>query len=220
MNLNDIVVVVSEAMSEYKDSLDTIELEIRLGIYDNTNKIFDTNIGEDNYNTLNKMLASYNGWELNRTSVYTDVSLSGNRRVKMVDDVPTECVKKERLRDFTFQCENLPFDIRVSISRETSIPIPKIPKTTTKSSYREKNRITRKHQNALFDITMVKFMENNKNLIVYQYEVEHDGPLDNIPNNVYQLLHKILDANYMIDGFLKTNENKLPIELFSCSMVD
>lgn len=217
MDINEIVRVVSEELSKYQTSLDTIELEMRLGIYDNTK--FDSNIGEDNYNILTKMLESFDGWESNTCKTYTDVSISGNRRIRMIDGVPSECVKKERLSDFTFQCENLPFDIRVSISRETPITIPKIPKTTTKSSYREKCRISKKFQNALFEITTVKYTENNKSLIVYQYEVEHSGPIDNIPNNIYQLLYKILDANYMIDGFMKTSDSKLPLELFSANLV-
>ena len=222
MNIDQIVSVVSEGLKKYQD-LDSLEFEVRLGIYDEENKRFDSHIGEEHYNTIEKMLKSFSGW-VSQKSTTTNDYFSKNLRLSVDQDKKQKCVEKVRLENFTFISENLPLDIRFSISREIPVLVSKFPKSKMKTPQREKERVSREFQDASWDLTKVKSRDENDNIIqVFEFEVEYKGDIkesQNLPNVVFQVLYKALDANYMIDGFLRTKGARLPLEMFSAQMVE
>lgn len=218
MNIQQIVEVVSEELSKY-DNLDSIELEARLGIFDQENNRFDSNIGEENYQKLEHMLASFGGW-LNVEKSSTIDYFSNNLRLSQNKDTKEQkCIEKVRIKSFTFISENLPMDIRISISRENPVAVSKFPRARSKLKQRQKDRVSREFQNAVFDLTRVQSQEMGEIVETFEYEVEHKGGMSNIPNSVFQMLYKVLDANYMIDGYLKSEGLELPLEMFSAQMV-
>ena len=221
MNIQEIVEIVDEYLSKCS-SLDSIELEIRLGIYDQENNCFDSNIGEENYNQIMNMLNTFEGWKSlrneNITNIYgKNLRLSVNNTTK-----ETKCIEKVKLKNFTFISETLPLDFRISINREIDIPVSKFPKARSKLMKRTKKLSSREYQNALFELSQIDTEENNSDIVqTFEYEIEHNGPLcrENMKESIFQIIYKALDANFMIDGFLKTQDNPLPLEMFSAQMV-
>lgn len=220
MNIDQIVEIVAEELSKY-DNLDSIELEARLGIYDES---FDPNIGEEHYNTILGMLDSFDGW-LEKSKIKCIDKYNKNLRLTTYEyldetkEKEPKCIEKVKLKNFTFVTENLPFDFRISISREISVPVSKFNNKKKDLYQRVKTRDSRIFQNASFDLTIVETKEDSNIIQSFEYEIEHVGEFKCKKEAVFQMLYKLLDANYMIDGFLKTENLELPLELFSATMI-
>jgi hypothetical protein len=67
IDFSKIVEPIQKALEKYKN-LPNIELEGRLGIWDEDNQTFDSNIGEEYYNTINQLLESCQKWEDKKNS--------------------------------------------------------------------------------------------------------------------------------------------------------
>lgn len=221
MNIQEIVEIINEYLSKCS-SLESIELEIRLGIYDQENKCFDSNIGEENFDTINNMLNTFNGWDnVNKTNI-TNIYGKNLRLTINNETKETNCIEKVKLKNFTFISETLPLDFRISINREIDTPVSKFPKARSKLMKRNKNLVSREYQNALFELSQIDTEEKNSDIVqTFEYEIEHNGPLceENMKESIFQMIYKALDANFMIDGFMKTRDNPLPLEMFSAQMV-
>lgn len=219
MSISNIVDTVSSFIEGLEDHTN-IELEVRLGVYDSDNKRFESNIGEDAYDTINTLLDSFKGWEVSNVGVSNTYG-PNNLRLSQFEDGTKKCIEKTRLKDFTYVVENLPFDIRISISRETPTLISKFPKSRKTLQVRDKKTLVRNFQNASFELSKVTYNDQTKNLVeVFEYEVEHIGDLkNNTKESVFQLVYKALDALFAIDGFIKTEDNQLPLEIFTATQV-
>lgn len=217
--INKIVIDVNECISNIPSELkEFIELETRLGIYDQENSMFDSNIGEENYILIENMLNSFNKWNNIVKSEITDY-YSGNMRLSIDSEGEKKCVEKTKVKNFTYISENLPLDIRISVSIEKPIPISKFPRAKSSLKNRQKNRISREFQNAKFDITKITSIEKGETIETFEIEVEHVGKLFNPEENIFQMFYKIMDCNYCCDGFIKTETNLLPLENFMAEEV-
>mgnify|MGYP006147449689 CR=1 FL=1 len=202
-----------------EENQEFIEIEARLGIFDQENKIFDSNIGEDNYEMIESMLNTFNGWKNFSKSETTDY-YSENMRLSICSEGTKKCIEKTRIKNFTYMTENLPLDIRISISIEKPIAVSKFPRAKSSLKNRQKSRISREYQKATFDTTKVISTDKGETVETFEIEVEHIGTLgSSIENSVFQIFYKILDCNYCCDGFIKTESSLLPIETFSAQEI-
>ena len=216
MSFNDIVEEVSSEFEKIMKTCggsDELELEVRLGIFDQDNNRFDSNIGEDHFCIIDGILDKFTRWD---NVKHTNTIDRYNKNLRYTTDTKTKnvtCIKKDRLASFTYTTEQLPFDFRFSISRETKVSA----KGDTPSGHsRDKSRTSRCWQNASIDMTRV--MGSTKmghKEETFEFEVEHSGPITDIRNNVYQIFYKCMDANYMCDGFIRKSGMELPLEAFS-----
>lgn len=213
MNISTIVETINEELSKY-DNLDSIELEARLGIYDMETKKFDSNIGSPNYEKINEMLDTFKNWE-SVTEVVTNEKIIDNLRLITDLDNNETVIEKIKLKSFTFVLEDLPLDMRVTISREIKQPVSKFKKTKKGIYNRIKERTSRVFQNASIDLTSVKVPVGKALEQTFEFEVEHIGDFKNPKEAIFQMLYKLLDADYMLDGFQRTEGMLLPIDLFS-----
>ena len=217
MNITGIIESVKTELMKY-DNLDSIELEARLGIYDIDSSKFSSNIGSANYEKINEMLDTFKGWNNKKNEVSTVYS-KDNMRLKVSDSGDKSVIEKVKLKNLTYVLKDLPLDIRISISRETPIPTNKFPRSFKTLPKRIKERISREFQNASFDLTSVKVPVDKIMEQTFEFEVEHIGDFKNPEEAIFQIIYKVLDANYMLDGFQRNEGMTLPLELFEAIKV-
>jgi hypothetical protein len=218
MDIPSVVDAIRVELLKY-DNLESIELEARLGIYDTENNKFDSNIGIANYEKINEMLDTFKQWNSTKKTSVTTLSTD---KLRMTTDATTgekTAIEKIKLKHLTFVLEDLPMDIRVSISRETPIPLGKFPTSKRNITTRIKERTSKVFQNASFDLTCVKVPVGKSMEQTFEFEVEHLGDFQNPDEAIFQMLYKVLDANYMLDGFQKNEGMMLPIEVLTMMQV-
>jgi len=218
--INTIVSDVNKCLSGIDEKLkEFIEIEARLGIFDQDNNMFDSNIGEDNYLMIDDMFNTFKKWKNPSKSEVTDY-YSGNMRLSIDGEGTKQCVEKTKIKNFTYISENLPLDIRISISLEKPLPVSKFPRAKSALKNRQKLRMSREWQNASFDITKVTSTDKGETIETFEIEVEHKGKLLSPEENIFQIFYKIMDCNYCCDGFIKTETCMLPLETFSAQKVN
>lgn len=211
-NIKEIVKNVNDVLEKYKN-VPNIELEGRLGIYDQETKKFDSNIGEEYHGSISSMLNSFNGWESKETSNITDYFTDKLRLSVDNKTARQSCIEKKKLATFTYINENGSLDFRISISKEDPVRVDKFPnKQRSQLFQREKTRESYTLKKNKYELSKV----NNKNKSgdieeYYEYEVESKN-IDNREQAIFSIIFKLLDATYACDGFLKTKDNTLPIE--------
>jgi hypothetical protein len=227
-DFENIVEVVNNALEKYK-TLDNIELEGRIGIYDHETKKFETDIGEESYDIIKKMLMSCNEWASNSTDNSTTDFFHNKLRLSIDKNKNEVCVNKKKLETFTFITENSPFDFRITISKEDPIDCKKFPAKRTSLFSRKKERDTyiindHWNENYNFDLTKVyQSIPGTDNVEVnFEYEIEFSSNLANTDTKrvVYSIILKLMDGMFACaDDFIKTNDNHLPLENFSAVLL-
>lgn len=219
--LETIIEPVCAALEKYKN-VPNIEIEGRLGIFDQEGKCFDTNIGEDYYKSIDSLLNSCTVWDTSAENHITDFF---NDRLRLSVDNNTAqqyCVEKKKLEKFTFINENGPLDFRISISKEDPVRVDKFPtKNRNSMKQREKKRKSFVMRDYSFDLTKVT-NKNKENIVeeYYEYEVENKKKeIKDTKHIVHSIVLKLLDATYACDGFIKTKDNELPMENLKIFMV-
>lgn len=216
---------VKEMIERHKDK-PHLEIEGRLGIFEQNRKTFDSNVGEEMYQKIQEMLDSAGPVFQKSQCVSTDFIGEG-KRLTVGSDGSRVCVTKKKLESITFVNDTLPLDFRVSVSQE--LPCDDI-QTPSDAVRRNKDRLVyafRSPQNQSFhlDLTKVKCHVKDGFEETFEFEVEHvpsgtpsDTPSDTPGSSVdagqlaCTLTHLLLDANFYCDGFMKTESNALPLE--------
>lgn len=221
-DFSQIVEPVKEMLEKYKN-LPNIEVEGRLGIYDNETNRFDTNIGEEYYDSIKDLLESCNKWDKVNDINVTDYF---NDKLRLTVDNKTAqqcCIEKKKLASFTFVNENCPLDFRISISKEDPVRVEKFPtKGRQNMKQREKSRKQHTFKEFSYDLTKVSTKNKNKTAEEYfEYEVESIANVNTMDagNTVFSIILKLLDATYACEGFVKTDENQLPMDNLNIHMI-
>ena len=187
----------------YKHQNDeNVEVEIRFG---KTNRgSFDTNIGKDTFEKVLRRLQRYQGWESvkeTNSTVYYDES--ANKRVTM-DDASEEmtCVVKKRVCIDNQPFENLPFDVRLSVS--TEVPYERIEDDPDENftRVRKKHRYSFVRKNLTIDVSEVSGDAEDKDDdtdTMYQLELEIIDP-KKVENRaqLYNIINKVSDLSKII----------------------
>jgi hypothetical protein len=201
MDLKETIDALTVMVDKYIND-PTVEIEGRLGIYDENEKIFDSNIGDEFYKKINEMLVSGTGeyWRKTETTLQTDY-LHKNMRLSVSDDASQRCITKERLESLTFILEGGNLDFRISASREVPIDTDKFPTKEKCKFIRQKQRQHFGYKMWDFDLTEVNSIQTDqkkkKKVIGYEYEIELNRTINDIVDTKYlchSVLLKLLDA--------------------------
>jgi hypothetical protein len=228
-DFENIIEVVNNALEKYK-TLENIELEGRIGIYDHETKKFDSDIGEESYDIIKKMLMSCNEWKSKSEDNLTSIDYFHNKLRLSVDNNKKEvCINKKKLETFTFVTENSPFDFRITISKEDPVECKKFPAKKAGLFSRKKERNSyylhdQWNEDYQFDLTKVyQTIPGTSNVEVnFEYEIEYASSLDTDQNKriIYSIILKLMDGMFACaDDFVKTNDNHLPLENFSAVLL-
>jgi hypothetical protein len=214
MDFTNIIEPVKRILERVRDYND-IEIEGRLGVYDRENGVFETNIGDECYDKIDRLLKSCQKWESTDKILTTDYFYK-DLRLTTTDKGNQYCIKKVKLASFTFQNETGEFDFRISISAEIPVRVDEFPKDKDSLKQREKNRIQCKYDGFNFDLTNVSMRESkdsNETINYFEYEVEYNEPLKDkdLGRIVYSIILKLLDAIFACDNYIKTDFNELPL---------
>ena len=212
MDFSQIVQPIKTVLEKYKDNKDFLEIEGRLGIYDSDNKNFDSNIGEEYYNTIKNLLDSCPEWSETEKSHITDY-FCGSLRLSIDDQGSQRCIEKLKPDRYTFINESGPLDFRLSISKENPQKVSKFPSDRSKLKSREKIRNTYYIDNYKFDLTKVISKENKEIEEYFEFEVEYTGEFQESTDEIVQhIVVKLLDGSFACENFIKTKYNTLPLE--------
>lgn len=224
MCIDNIITVLNDKLDVYK-KIDNIELEGRLGIYDIDSNKFDTDIGEEYFGIIKEMLVSFDGWESVVTTNTTDYFYNKYRMTVDNETAQRVCVEKKKLVKYSFYDEGLPFDFRISISKEDPVKLNSFPtKGYDKMFKREKNRTSYTFQNVRFDLTVVHVEKDDVIEENFEVEIEYIGKFDHEDeytnkNILFCLLYKILDCIFACNGFVRTRTDVLPLDSLNLKMV-
>lgn len=215
-NFQEVINKVSSLIDKYKD-LDNIELEFRLGLLVDGGS-FDSQVPEEFYNNIKKLLDSNKSWIDKNISETTDFFYNG-MRMSMDSNGKKECIKKNKIciMDFTF--EGTPFDIRICISQEIPISMIEFNPPSKKSLYsRKKKRNTYRYKYWNYDITQVTTIENTLEETIYEIELDitnlKNVIINNNINSKYIVHSGLLKLKDLIDVCEKLDDKAL-LELFN-----
>ena len=182
-------------------SMPHLEIEARLGYFDedeegNATPRFDTDIGQEWFNAILKVLEDDDEIINKEQTVSTDY-IAGANRLSVSNDGTRSAMTKKTLQHSNFRYVNSPFDIRVGFALEKPISIEAFTKSAQKSGIapdatrRKKTRYSFHMKTWRFDLTKV---EQTKDGIQDQtFQVEIEAKLDQI---------SYVDYVYMADSLL------------------
>jgi hypothetical protein len=193
---------IKPTLDKYKDE-EYIELEFRLGKFNSS--FFDTNIGKENFYKCLDGLQKYNGWEKvvqSKTEVYYREDDNKRLTVDEITGDDTLIIKnKVYTQDFK-HLQNVPYDIRLGVSKETPAEEDDNNEWNKKKN---KNRMSFIRKNLSIDMTIcdgeVEDMDAEDSK-VYQVEFEIIDPkkVEDI-DTLFKIIHKINDffnmSNYI-----------------------
>lgn len=216
---------LATAIANSKTDKKNLELEVRLGIFDMKNKRFSSNIGAENYNLINGVLDKANWSMVEKTEThdkfFKGAKSSESKRVSTVKTNGAEDqvigITKTKIFQKTFRVENLPLDMRVTLSSETKMTKSSLKKfeSAAPEYERAKSRTSRFSDNASYDITKVKSGDE----ITFEFEVEHTAAINNPTADLFGIFHKAISSNFIVDGLVMGDNHQIPIETVSFSVM-
>ena len=191
-----------ESMFYKHQNDENVEIEIRFGKMNRGT--FDTNIGKDTFEKILRRLQRYQGWEEKKDTTMTVYYDEGaNKRVTM-DDATEEmtCVVKKRVCNDNQSFDNIPYDVRMSVS--TEVPYERIEDDPDENftRVRKKHRYSFIRKNLSIDVSEVSGDADDKDddtETVYQLELEIIDP-KNVKSRaeLYNLVNKVADLSKII----------------------
>jgi hypothetical protein len=194
LKLNESIELLKPIFEKYlKDP--SIEIEGRLGIYDEDKKKFSSNIGKENYNKIEHLLKSCSEWVDKGEINETDFS-SKKLRLSQNENGTQRCIKKTRILVVDFVLENGPLDFRVAVNKEIPVDVELFPMREKSESVRKKNRKSFNYKMWNFDLTKVVTKKSSIEEHSYEFEIELNKEKNNIQDSKYlseSLILKLLD---------------------------
>lgn len=194
LKLNESINKLKPIFEKYLED-SSIEIEGRIGIYDEDKKKFSSNIGNKNYQIIENLLESCNDWTEKKVIHQTDYS-DGKLRLTQNEDGTQRCIKKTRKHVEDFIIDNGPLDFRIAINEEISVDVDTFPVTKKSNNVRKKDRKTFSYKMWDFDLTKVTTKKGKIEETSYEFEIELIKQRNEINDSNYlaeSLLLKILD---------------------------
>ena len=156
-------------------NVNSVEIEFRFGRMNGA--YFDTNIGRENFDYLRAGLDAFDGWE-DVSSTHTTLYYNGKTRLILDEDTgEQEAMVKENIYKHDFALENLPLDLRFSVSTET--PIHDDISDLVMDGMRVRKRKSYTRKNLRIDLTEVSGDPedlDSEEVTTYQLEMEIVNP--------------------------------------------
>lgn len=185
------------------DPGESVELETRLGIYDEDEGYFGSNIGDQAYDNILEMLESGKRWDAvseEHTVDYISDGLRYSRTHSPDGEVVETCMRKKRLGNSSFVLEDATIDIRVSLSSETPVEFENFPEHSEAELVREKKRRSYFYKVFRYDLTEIKTCRPSEDTdfteITYEFEVEL------LPGNLEKTRKDPEYRNYVCESLL------------------
>jgi len=168
-----------------------VEIEMRLGKING--KIFETNVGEDNFSKVLKALKKYQHWESVTESVSTVYYKGSVRMIINEKTEEVENIQKERVKVLDYKLMNKPLDVRFAVSTEK--PAPQTSEDAVMDHVRHKKRISFLRKNMVIDMTMVTGDPDDmddESEASYEIELEIVNPKEvSDSDTLYNIIYKI-----------------------------
>lgn len=221
LNVNDYykeletgITILEKLINEYKYN-ENIEIEIRIGRFDNVNFI----PGLNTVNFYDKILKNLNlGQCWNKIETEKTIEFFNNNIKKIIKDQDITYIKKNLKHKSELLYENSPFDLRISVAEELKIPTSKINCEFSNNFIREKLRTKFFYKNEfVIDVTHVKETNNTVTKDIYEIEVE----LLNLDSKMMSSKYKAHSALLLIRDIINfCEELDSSAELFEIEITD
>lgn len=195
MDVHKIFDKVHSHIEKHKND-EHIEIEMRLGKFNG--KMFDTNVGKDDFDKIMTGLQKYKQWE---QVVLSDQEVfyreRDNTRITVDDNTGDETiVQKERIKNEDFKkIKNSPYDLRISISKE--LPIEDI-EDREMDKKKTKTRVSFIRKNLSIDMTKCTGDMHDMDAedpVTYQIELEIIDPSRiQDKDELFNIIHKVKDV--------------------------
>ena len=195
MDINKVFDKIHDQIENHKND-EHIEIEMRLGKFNG--KMFDTNVGKDNFDKVMTGLQKYNQWE---QVVLSDQEVfyreRDNTRITVDDNTGDETIiKKERVKNQDFKrLKNSPYYLRISISKE--LPIQDL-QDREMDKKKTKTRVSFIRKNLSIDMTKCTGDMHDMDAedpVTYQIELEIVDPSRvQTKDDLLNILHKVKDV--------------------------
>tara|TARA_B110000858_G_scaffold188605_1_gene234345 strand:+ start:128 stop:712 length:585 start_codon:yes stop_codon:yes gene_type:complete len=187
--MNTLYKQVKPHFDHHRDT-SNVEFELRLGKVNN--KLFDTNVGRDTFEKLNRALQKYQGWEEIKKS-HTSVYYKGDTRIIVDEDTEdSTCMKKIPKVKENLVLEGRPLDVRFAVSIETPVEQEDM---DVMDAVRVKERTSYIRKNLSIDVTRVTGQtEDPDDEEGERFEVELeiiDPRKITNENELYNIIHKV-----------------------------
>lgn len=171
-------------------NVNSVEIEFRFGRMNGS--YFDTNIGKENFDYLKAGLDAFDGWE-DVNSTHTTLYYNGKTRLILDEDTgEQEAMVKENVYKHDIALENLPLDLRFSVSTET--PINDDISDLVMDGMRVRKRVSYTRKNLRIDLTEVSGDPedlDSEEVTTYQLEMEIVNPkLVKTDEEFFNIVHK------------------------------
>lgn len=212
--LKGILDVLLPLLEKYDDP--NLELEFRLGFYvketltQKFNKLslgkqtsFDTNLPKEHFEQIKACLETNPDWERVNETERTDYRIKWKtkkmKEAKILrvseENGKKTCMEKVKCCVVDLRFENTPFDLRISFSKEIDRKMPI--KKEKLDGTREKKTSQFVHGIWSFDLSHVKFTQNNIEKTLHEVELEADLKKGD------SVSHKATPTYILHSGFLK-----------------
>lgn len=204
--LNDGIKILQNIIKEYKNNND-IEIELRIGqIIDDS---FKSGLNSEHfYNIIKEKLNSCKDWSKVLHTKTDELNYNGIRKITHFNGkkiAKSSCIKKQRLKNINLKYKNTPYDIRISVSKETDS------ETRIKTgTLRVKERDSYFYKDYRFDLTKVTQTENTLKSIIYEFEVEFIN-LENDVSDLYRAHSGLLIMRDIINMCEEISDAKLEL---------
>lgn len=175
-------------IEEYKNTKQ-LEIEFRIGYYDDILKKFNSDVSEIFFKNIKNIFD--NSSVMKKTNIVSedvyDINKIRKTTITTMNDKST-LIKKTKLVTLDYRFEGRPFDIRVSISKETHVK-----KFDEECYRRRKNRFSYIYKYWSFDLTEVLYNSIDNPIEDKKYEIEIE---------LYNTINTIIKENKTIEYFL------------------
>lgn len=196
VQLKDAMAQLLPILEKYRDH-ENVEIEFRLGLYDDTSSKFNSRVCEKDYNRIMEKLKSSTSWSEVKNSDTKDYFDNGMRlSVDNKNKRKKKCIRKSKLVTLDFQFDGTPYDIRVCLSEEVPVPTTKF-KVNDSLFSRVKERCSFVYKFWSFDVTRVNF-ENSVEDVYYEVELDAFG--------LKELMKKHSSEYILYSGLLKIKD--------------
>jgi len=195
MDIHKVFDKIHDQIENHKND-EHVEIEMRLGKFNG--KMFDTNVGKDNFDKVMTGLQKYNQWD---QVVLSDQEVfyreRDNTRITVDDNTGDETIiKKERVKNEDFKrLKNSPYDLRISISKE--LPIQDL-QDREMDKKKTKTRVSFIRKNLSIDMTKCTGDMHDMDAedpVTYQIELEIVDPTRvQTKDELFNILHKVKDV--------------------------
>jgi hypothetical protein len=200
---NESINDLSNIIEKYKKN-SVIEIEVRIGRFESGKFVPGLN-SKEFFDKIKNTLNASNCWTKVNNIITEDICQDNIKRITNLNGKKVAkhiYQMKEKVTNIDYSYENTPYDIRINVSKETTVLDKKI--KSNEGLTRKKNRLSFIFKDYSIDLTEVTIIDNGIETINYEVEVELINLESNVSNfyRAHQTLLIIRDLINMCESIL------------------